>query len=220
MYSKERANSIVKNDVKYISTGIIENVSLKSARAEVSPNGNNFLEITFEKDGATLVHTEWEPIMGQFVTSEEELQKKADNQYSRMLQILICFYKDEEINFEGESFKEFSKYVALMLNSANKDIKLRVKVVYNDKGYTTLPNYAKYTFIEPMILPEGKSSAIVKLNIDKFEKPIVADKETKSDNPFASNTTTSATSVYQGSESMTTPPTQGETTKTDDDLPF
>lgn len=220
MYSKERANSIVKNDVKYISTGIIENVSLKSARAEVSPNGNNFLEITFEKDGATLVHTEWEPVMGQFVTSEEELQKKADNQYSRMLQILICFYKDEEINFEGESFKEFSKYVALMLNNANKDIKLRVKVVYNDKGYTTLPNYAKYTFIEPMILPEGKSSAIVKLNIDKFEKPIVADKETKSDNPFASNTTTSTTSVYQGSESMTTPPTQGETTKTDDDLPF
>lgn len=220
MYSKERANSIVKNDVKYISTGIIENVSLKSARAEVSPNGNNFLEITFEKDGATLVHTEWEPVMGQFVTSEEELQKKADNQYSRMLQILICFYKDEEINFEGESFKEFSKYVALMLNSANKDIKLRVKVVYNDKGYTTLPNYAKYTFIEPMILPEGKSSAIVKLNIDKFEKPIVADKETKSDNPFASNTTTSTTSVYQGSESMITPPTQGETTKTDDDLPF
>lgn len=219
MYSKERANSIVKNDVKYISTGIIENVSLKSARSEVSPNGNRFLEITFEKDGATLVHTEWEPVMGQFVTSQEELQKKADNQYSRMLQILVCFYKDEEINFEGESFKEFASYIATMLNNANKDIKLRVKVVYNDKGYTTLPNYAKYTFIEPMVLPEGKTSAIVKLNIDKFEKPVVADKETKNDNPFTSSTTTSATSIYQGSESMTTPPTQGETTSSDD-LPF
>lgn len=219
MYSKERANSIVKNDVKYISTGIIENVSLKSARSEVSPNGNRFLEITFEKDGATLVHTEWEPVIGQFVTSQEELQKKADNQYSRMLQILVCFYKDEEINFEGESFKEFANYVATMLNNANKDIKLRVKVVYNDKGYTTLPNYAKYTFIEPMVLPEGKTSAIVKLNIDKFEKPVVADKEAKNDNPFASSTTTNTTSIYQGSESMTTPPTQGETTSSDD-LPF
>lgn len=209
MYSIERANNIVKNDVKYISTGIIENVSLKSAKAEVSPNGNTFLEITFEKDGATLVHTEWEPVMGQYVTNEEELQKKADNQYSRMLQILVCFYKKEEINFNGESFKEFANYIATMLNNANKDIKLRVKVVYNNKGYTTLPNYARYTFIEPMILPEGQSSAISKLNIDKFEKPVIADKETKNDNPFASN-----------ASSMTTPPTQGETTKTDDDLPF
>lgn len=208
MYSKERAASIEKNDIKYIPTGIIEDITLKSARADVSPTGNNFLEITFEKNGATLIHTEWEPTMGQYVTSEEELQKKADNQYSRMLQILVCFYKLEEIDFNGESFKDFAKYIADMLNKADKSVKLRVKVVYNKKGFTTLPNYARYTFIEPMVLPEGKTSSITKLNIDAFEKPIVADNEITVNNPFSNNNTT-ATAVPQFSE----------TTKTDD-LPF
>ena len=205
MYSKERATSIAKNDVKYIPTGIIEDVTLKSARAETSPNGNAFLEITFEKNGATLTHTEWEPVMGQFITTEEDLQKKMDNQYSRMLQILVCFYKDEEINFNGESFKEFAKWVADMLNNADKTIKLRVKVVYNKKGYTTLPNYAKYTFIEPMVLPEGETSKIAELTIDQFTKPVIADQETPVTNPL--------TNPVEATAAM-------NTTDKNDDLPF
>lgn len=183
-YSKQRAASISKNDIKYIPAGIIEDVVLKSVRTEVSPNGNRFLEIIFEKDGATLVHTEWEPTLGGYVTTEEQLQTKMDKQYSRMLQILSCYYKDEETDFNGESFDQFAKWVTNMLNNVDKSKKLRVKIVYNDKGYTTLPNYAKYTFIEPMELPEGKVSSIAMLNIDQFTKPVVADKEVKNDNPF------------------------------------
>lgn len=204
-YSKERAANISKSDIKYIPAGIIENVVLKSIKAVESPNGNPFLEFIFEKDGATLTHTEWEPTLGGFVTTEEQLQNKMDRQYSRMLQILSCFYKDEELNFNGESFKEFSQWICEMLNKADKSKKLRVKIVYNDKGYTTLPNYAKYTFIEPMELPEGQSSAITMLNIDQFTKPVVADKEVKNDNPF--NATSPATNIQAFNN-------------TDNDLPF
>ena len=39
MYSKERALTIAKKDVKFIPTGIIENVTLKSARVAKSPTG-------------------------------------------------------------------------------------------------------------------------------------------------------------------------------------
>jgi len=66
--------------------------------------------------------------------------------------------------------------------------------------------------IEPMELPEGETSKIVKLDIDQFTKPVVADKETKNDNPFANTVNTSST--LTGSENNYT------TTSTNDDLPF
>lgn len=180
-YSKERANRVEKKDIKYIPVGIQENVKLKSARTETSINGNVFLEIVFEKDGATLTQTEWKPTMGGFVSTEEQLQEREDRQFSRILQILHCFYSDELLNFTGSSFEDFAQWVTSLLNSADKSKLLRVKVVYNNKGYTTLPGYSKYTFIEPMELPEGQSSAISILGIDNLQKPVIADTETPVD---------------------------------------
>lgn len=176
MYSKERAQQITKNDIKFIPAGIHEDVKLKSAKVAESPNGNRFIEITFDKEGSTLTQTEWKPTKFDGMT-DEALQKKEDTQFSRMMQILLCFYKDEELIFNGSNFEEFSKEVVDYLNKADHSKLLRVKVVYNDKGYTTLPSYAKYTFIEPMELPEGTTSAITELKIDNFTKPVVADTE-------------------------------------------
>lgn len=199
MYSKEKAASITKKDIKFISAGIQENVVLKSARAESSPNNVPFLEIVFEKDGATVTHTEWKPKLGKYVTNEEELQAAESRQYSRMLQILYCFYKDEELNFVGNSFEEFSQWVADMLNNADKTKKLKVKIVYNNKGYTTLPGYSTYTFIEPMELPEGQTSAIMQLGIDQFTKPVVADVE-KVEDPL--NTSVEDSASTEGGEDL------------------
>lgn len=72
-----------------------------------------------------------------------------------------------------------------MLNKADLTTLLRVKIVYNNSGYTTLPKYAKYTFIEPMSLVNENKSVIVKLGIDQFEKPIVADLEKSNPSPFS-----------------------------------
>lgn len=198
MYSKERALTIAKKDVKFIPTGIIENVTLKSARVAKSPTGKDFLEITFEKEGATLTQTEWKPTKFEGMT-DEQLQAKEDTQFSRMMQILLCFYKNEELVFNGTSFEEFANEVVTYLNNADKSKFLRVKVVYNKDGYTTLPSYAKYTFIEPMVLPEGSASAIVELGIDQFTKPIQADNET----PVAS-LATALTLNTMGSQSLAT----------------
>ena len=179
MYSKERAQQIAKNDIKYIPVGIQENVALKSAKVTTSPNGNLFLEITFEKDGATLTQTEWKPTkFGNM--SDEDLQKKEDTQFSRMMQILLCFYKDEELIFNATSFEGWAEEIANYLNRADKSKLLRVKVVYNNKNYTTLPTYAKYTFIEPMSIPKEESS-IIELGIDKFTRSVIADQESNID---------------------------------------
>ena len=189
MYSKERAQQIVKNDVKFIPAGIHENVTLKSARVAESPTGLKFLEIVFEKNGATLTQTEWKPTKFEGM-DDSALQKKEDTQFSRMMQILSCWYSDEQLVFNGTSFEEFSQEVVNYLNNADKSKKLRVKIVYNDKGYTTLPSYARYTFIEPMVLPEGQTSSITELRIDNFTKPVVADTET----PVANLTSISTSS--------------------------
>ena len=189
MYSKERAQQIVKNDVKFIPAGIHENVTLKSARVAESPTGLKFLEIVLEKNGATLTQTEWKPTKFEGM-DDSALQKKEDTQFSRMMQILLCWYSDEQLVFNGTSFEEFSQEVVNYLNNADKSKKLRVKIVYNDKGYTTLPSYARYTFIEPMVLPEGQTSSITELRIDNFTKPVVADTET----PVANLTSISTSS--------------------------
>ena len=175
MYSKERAQQVAKNDNKYIPAGIQENVALKSARVATSPNGNVYLEIAFEKDGATLIQTEWKPTKSPTMT-DEDLQKREDNQFSRMMQILYCFFKDEELIFNASTFEGWAQEVADYLNRADKTKLLRVKVVFNQKGYTSLPTYAKYTFIEPMTV-DKENSSIVQLGIDNFTRPIVADKE-------------------------------------------
>lgn len=185
VYSTELANKIetIDNSNKYLEAGIHENVSLVSSRTEKSINGNTFLEIKFEKDGKMLTHTEWESNKLPEMT-EEAYQERVSKQVKRVLQILSCFYPKEALVFTGATYKEFAEWAANLLNAADKTKLVRVKVVYNNKGYTTLPNYCKFTFIEPMNLPEGQKSMISILNIDQITRPVIADKEIKEDNPL------------------------------------
>ena len=129
--------------------------------------------------------------------SDADLQLKQDKQFKRLLQVLKCFYKPEMLVFNGSNFTEFANWVVNLLNNADKSILLRIKAIYNNKGYITLPAYAKYTFIEPMILPEGETSVVVQLNVDNFEKVIVADKEesVNTDNVITSGTMGASTVI-------------------------
>lgn len=183
IYSTELANQIQESKNKYLEAGIHDNVKFVSAKVDKSINGNIFIEFKFEKDEQTMTHTEWESTKKP-MESEEDFQNRANRQVKRILQILSCFYPKEALVFAGSSFSEFANWVVNLLNAANKDILLRVKIVYNNKGYTTLPNYCKFTFIEPMNLPEGQVSKITELNIDVFVRPITADKETTDVNPL------------------------------------
>ena len=177
MYSKERASQVIKKDIKYIPAGIQENVALESARLAESPTGRSYIEIKFSKDGATMTRTEWEPRRTETDT-DETYQSKEDKQFSRVMQILLCFYKDEELVFNCSTFKEWAKEVVDYLNKADKTKLVRAKIVYDDRGYATLPQYAAYTFIEPMTV---ETSSIIELGIDRFTRPVVADVEKPAD---------------------------------------
>lgn len=194
IYSTDLANQVTltnnSNNTKYLEAGIHDNVKFTSVKTAVSPTGKNFIEFRFEKDGKELVHTEWEP-KERVEDTEEQNQNKATNQVTRINRILRCFYPKEVLNFTGSSYKEFTNWVVAMLNAANKDTLLKVKVVYNKDGYTTLPSYVKFAAIEPMNIPMGfyeedKNESMIReiTGIDLFVKPVVSDKETVEVNPL------------------------------------
>lgn len=188
MYSSSRAKTIVKKDVAFLSAGIHENAFLTNVKYEVTDKGSKFIEFKFEKDGQVLTHTEWEPSKKTFSgeLTEEEFLDKCDNQFRRIEQILLCFYKPEELEVENiNSFKEFASWAVELLDKDFSNVPLKVKVVYNDKGYTTLPKYAAYTFIESMSSVAENGSKIKTLRWDQFERPVIADRNTAASSPYA-----------------------------------
>ena len=185
-YSKKAAQEVSDFKSKYMNAGINENVTLDKVEVKVSPNGNKMFDITFvNEQGQTAVHTEWEPKMAHWMKDKTDLERNQARQFKKMLQILLCFYKDEQINFEGEDFMSFADYIATMLNAADKTKKLRLKLVYNKDGYTTIPTAVDDTFIESMDITESNIKITAK---DIVVRPVIADKETKNDNPFTTMT--------------------------------
>lgn len=179
MYNIQAALGIEKSTQSYIEAGIQENVILSGIRIEKSINGNQFIEFSFKKANAGIAtHTEWEP---NKAATEEETNERCNKQYARLLQILLCFYTVEQLkeitppNFEG--FTDLINWVKNMLEKVDLDNNpIRVKFIYNDSDFISLPRYAKYTFIESMkIKPED--SQIRVLGIDKIKRSIKADKE-------------------------------------------
>lgn len=195
-YSKKAAQEVSDFKSKYMPAGINENVTLDKVEVKTSPNGNKMFDITFiNESGQTAVHTEWEPKMAPWMKDKSDLERNQARQFKKMLQILLCFYKDEQINFEGEDFMSFANYIATMLNAADKTKKLRLKLVYNKDGYTTIPTAVDDTFIEPMDVTESNIKITAK---DVVVRPVIADKETKNDNPFT--TPEVATTTFNNSD--------------------
>ena len=175
IFSTESAFNVGTNDVAFLDAGIIEGANFVNARKEKSSGGNSFLELEFNKDGQKSTHTEWEVTQanGQ---SEEEFMQKANNQMARILQVLAVFYSKDQLKFTASSMDGFLSWAQAMLNAVDKTKGVRIKLVYNDKGYTGLPRYAKYTFIEPMTIDKADSK-IKELAIDVFVRPNIGDKE-------------------------------------------
>ena len=196
-YSKKAAQEVSDFKSKYMPAGINENVRIDKVEVKTSPNGNKMFDITFiNESGQTAVHTEWEPKMAPWMKDKSDLERNQARQYKKMMQILLCYYKDEQINFEGESFAEFANWIATMINVADKSKLLRLKLVYNKDGYTTLPTAVDDPFIEPMLLADGEEYKI-KINAkDVVVRPVVADKEIKNDNPFMTTTPEVATAAF------------------------
>ena len=181
MYSTKTATTNNNEfNSSYMPVGINENVTLKEVNVNKSPQGRDFLEIVFENaDGQTATMTEWKNEKNMWIKTDEDLQQRDNQQFGRILQVIDAA-NGSHSDFEGSSFVEMINWVKQQLepatNPANMRAGLRLKVVYDKKGYTKVSSLG--VFVEPM----GVEQSQIKLwKNDLLERPIVADKEPTTD---------------------------------------
>ena len=165
----------------YIPVGINDNITLKEVSVEKSPQGKDFLRVTFENEaGQTAEFTEWKNEKNMWVKTDADLRNKDNQQFGRIIQLINCFTTTPDV--EINSFDEMIKWVKGILDPFIKDKKkLRLKVIYNKNGYTQVSKYG--TYVEPMDVTE---SQIKLFKNDLLERPVKADAEKPAD-PLATN---------------------------------
>jgi len=193
MYSTKTAttnNNEFNNS--YMPVGINENVTLKEVNVSKTSQGRDFLEIIFENEqGQTATMTEWKNEKNMWIKTDEELQNRDNQQFGRILQVIDAA-NGSHAEFEGNSFAEMINWVKAQLapatNPANMRHSMRLKVVYDKKGYTKVSSLG--IFVEPMSVTESQ----IKLwKNDLLERPIVADNESTAD-PLGTTTPVTETS--------------------------
>ena len=209
MYSTKTATTNNNEfNSSYMPVGINKQVHIKEVNVSKTQNGRNFLEIIFEnEEGQTATMTEWKNEKNMWIKTDEDLQRRDDAQFGRILQVMgACADTLKNLSFEGNSFVEMINWVKSEIDRAinnNEGNRMRLKVVYDKNGYTKVSNLG--IFVEPMSIDEDKSQIKLWKN-DLLERPIVADKEPATD-PLAG----------QDMSDFSTPVTE---TSGADDLPF
>ena len=186
----------------YMKVGINDNVTLKEVNVNKTQNGRDFLEVIFSNENdQTAKMTFWKNEKNIWVKTDEELQHKDDQQFGQILQIIDSFYETRP-EAEFNNFLEMINWVKEKLTPMIEAKKLlRIKVVYDNKGYTKVSTLG--IFVEPMTVTESQIKLFKK---DLLERPVVADTEPATDPLSALN-------------NVTTPVTE-DSAKSADDLPF
>jgi hypothetical protein len=176
MYSTKTATTSNEEFTSsYMPVGINENITLKEVNVNKTPQGRDFLEIVIENEqGQTATMTEWKNEKNMWITTDEDLQRRDNQQFGRILQVIDAV-KGGHNDFEGSSFIEMITWAKMCLNDGDNS-PLRLKVTYDKKGYTQVSKNG--IFVESM----GVTESQIKLwKNDLLERPVVADKEPAAD---------------------------------------
>ena len=193
MYSTKTAT--VAFESNYMPVGINENITLKEVNVNKTPNGRDFLEIIFQNEqGQTATMTEWKNEKNMWIKTDEDLQKRDDQQFGRILQVIDAV-KGGHNDFEGSSFVEMITWTKTCLEDGN-DYLVRLKVTYDKNGYTQVSKNG--IFIEPMSVEESQ----IKLwKNDLLERPVKADVE-KPNDPLTGNSAPVTESASTGADDL------------------
>ena len=176
MYSTKTATTNNEEfNSSYMPVGINENITLKEVNVNKTQNGRDFLEIIFENEaGQTATMTEWKNEKNMWIKTDEDLQRRDNQQFGRILQVIDAF-KGGHNDFEGSSFIEMITWAKICLNDGESGT-ARLKVTYDKNGYTQVSKNG--IFVESMSVTESQ----IKLwKNDLLERPIVADREPAAD---------------------------------------
>ena len=198
MYSTKTATTNNNEfNSSYMPVGINENVTLKEVNVSKTPQGRDFLEIIFEnKQGQTATMTEWKNEKNMWIKTDEDLQNRDNQQFGRILQVIDAV-NGTHGEFEGSSFVEMINWVKQQLEVIQQATPLRLKVVYDKKGYTKVSSLG--IFVEPMSIEQ---SQIKLFKNDLLERPVVADKEPANDPLAPSTESTPVTETNTGADDL------------------
>lgn len=183
---------------KHIDTGISENLEL-SHRVETSLNGNAFLEFTYtNENGQSVKRTEWEvnplPALNAMSSKQQQMitnlaekakvsmeaaremftQININAQMKRIINVAKHFVPENELKGQNfNSFKEFITFISNKIGTKCNGVKLRVKFVYDRKGWVNTPEYVDDSnpWIERMDkVPTAEESKIIIKPSDKMER--------------------------------------------------
>jgi len=173
-----------QSGLTYVGPGINENLRLEKPDGtspivyEKSKNGSEFIAFHFmNPEGQTFVHTEWVP------SSDDPavLAKKQSNLVKRLLHIGKKLVDESLIKkIKVSTFEELAKTYIYVIGDNYKNKLFRGKIIYNNKNYTTFPNYVP--FLESMSVPTEKSN--LKMSADDKVVKTRADVITTKANPF------------------------------------
>ena len=161
-----------------------DNVTLKEVNVLKSPNGRDYIEIIFEDaNGAIASLTEWKNEKNMWIKTDEELQRRDNQQFGRMLQILKCYFETIE-DVELNTFVDMITWIKSKLDTVISGKKLlRLKTTYDNKGFIRVSTYG--IFVEPMDVEETQ---IVLTGRDKTTRPEIKVDDEKSTDPLGNAT--------------------------------
>ena len=198
MYSTKTATTSNQEFTSsYMPVGINENIMLKEVNVNKSPQGLDFLELIFQnKEGQTVTMTEWKNTKNMWIKTDEDLQRRDNQQFGRILQVIDAVNGSHN-DFEGSSFVQMINWVKSELSAKAVHNYTRLKVIYDKKGYTTVSKNG--IFIEPMDVAESQ----IKLwKNDLLERPVQADVEKPIDPLAAATASAPVTADSTGADDL------------------
>lgn len=135
--------------------GIHTEVSVKSVSRKETPNKNKFVEILFEKDGATIQKTLWTP-KGDYPlknsdgvlieTKEEATLRESKENLRHIAKLLGIFLPPEKLeSFPNLNYENFIDKAITTLTPILNTKKVNLKVIYDSDGvYTELGRFPDY----------------------------------------------------------------------------
>jgi len=162
---------------RYMDVGIHENVELVSVEYKQTEK-TEYIAFYFEDEAkAKLSHTEWK-IRQSVPLTEMEPDAAAlhlrlvNDQIRRINSIVTTFTPEEKFRkVDTDTFADFCKSTIEVLGNSYKGVKVRIKVVYDRRNFTSLPRYTNYTWIERMTVPKEESEIKIFTN-DKLTKSV------------------------------------------------
>ena len=149
-----------------IPAGINQNCSLIGVFFEPlrqDGTGGNVLKFNFaDAAGRKFRHTEFEVEAERVQASAKQWGKDPDQALrnaltglaGRIKHILSCFLPADKVVITGNTWDEFGGNVVSLLGDAYKGVDVRVKLLLNNKDYTTFPKQAFRPFIQRMDVPD------------------------------------------------------------------